>query len=35
LRMDWRDEYVEKLEGAEKKYVMALASRMMSLRGVV
>ncbi|SEM76212.1 Phosphoglycerol transferase MdoB [Stigmatella aurantiaca] len=34
LRMDWRDEHVEELSGAEKDYVQALVFRLMRLRGV-
>ena len=34
LRMDWSDERVEELTGAEKEYASALASRLMALRGV-
>ena len=34
LRMDWRDEHVEVLDGAEKDYIQALLSRLMSLREV-
>ncbi|HLL56202.1 MAG TPA: sulfatase-like hydrolase/transferase, partial [Myxococcaceae bacterium] len=33
-RMDWRDERVEELSGAEKEYASALASRLMALRRV-
>ncbi|HYO56459.1 sulfatase-like hydrolase/transferase [Archangium sp.] len=34
LRMDWSDERVEELTGHDKTYALALASRMMRLRGV-
>ncbi|EPX55069.1 hypothetical protein D187_009575 [Cystobacter fuscus DSM 2262] len=34
LRMDWEEEHVETVEGAEKAYLEALVSRLMSLRGV-
>lgn len=34
LRMDWGDAHVKPVEGAEKTYLEALASRLMSRRGV-
>ncbi|MFY0582066.1 hypothetical protein ACN28S_54260 [Cystobacter fuscus] len=34
LRMDWEEEHVETVSGAEKAYLEALVSRLMSLRGV-
>ena len=34
LRMDWNDENVEELTGAEKSYAVELASHLMNLRGV-